>query len=100
MGGAFSRPFYSLQQTASGTENGAVFGGQGFDAITLHVEGIVSGDIVQVQAANDDGLTYVQIGSDLTADGVYAVEIGARYYRAIVSDASGGGTVTAVFIGA
>lgn len=99
MGGAFSRPFYSLDQAVAAVENGKDFGGQGFDLISVHVEGIVTNDIVQIEAKNDDALTYVQIGSDVTADGVYAVEVGARYYRAIVSDDSGGGTIKAVFIG-
>jgi len=100
MSGVHSRPYYSLAQTASAVENGKAFGGQGFEAITVHVEGIVSGDIVQIQARNDDELTFVQIGSDITADGVYAVELGAMHYRGIVSDNSGGGTVTIAFLGA
>lgn len=99
MGGIHSRPYYSLAQTASAVEDGKTFGGQGYDAISVHVEGIVSGDIVKIQAKNDDELTFVQIGSDITADGVYAVELGAAFYRGIVSDNSGGGTVTIVFLG-
>lgn len=99
MGGIHSRPYYSLAQTVAAVENGKTFGGQGFDAISVHIEGIVTDDIVQIQAKNDDEATYVQIGSDITEDGVYAVERGAMFYRAIVSDDSGGGTVTAIFLG-
>jgi hypothetical protein len=99
MGGQHSRPFYSLQQTVAAVENGDDFGGQGFDSISVQVGGIVTNDIVQIQAKNHDDATYVQIGSDITADGVYAVEPGARYYRAIVSDKTGGGTIDAIFLG-
>jgi hypothetical protein len=99
MPGAFSRSFYSLQQTAAAVEDGKTFGGQGFDKISVHVEGIVTDDIVQIEASNDDALAFVQIGSDITADGVYDVEVGAKYYRAVVSDDSGGGTIDAVFLG-
>lgn len=92
------KPFLSLNQTASGTENGRVFGAQGYDTLSLHAEGIVAGDIVQVQASND-GTNWLQVGSDITEDGVHAVELGARYYRASVTDNSGGGTVAATFVG-
>ena len=95
----FATPFTSLEQTASGVEDGKVFGGQGFHHIAVQVEGIVATDVVQIEAKNDDDLAFIQLGSDITADGVYAVEPGARYYRAIVSANAGGGTVTAVFTG-
>jgi len=100
MSGIHSRPYYSLVQTVAAVENGKTFGGQGYEAISVHVEGIVTNDIVQIQARNDDELTFVQIGSDIVADGVYAVELGAMHYRAIVSDKTGGGTITAAFLGA
>jgi hypothetical protein len=95
----FATPFKSLEQTASAVENGKVFGGQGFDAISVQVEGIVATDVVQIEAKNHDDLAFIQLGSDITADGVYPIEPGSRYYRAIVSANAGGGTVTAVFVG-
>jgi len=95
----FATPFTSLEQTASGVEDGKVFGGQGFHYIAVQVDGIVATDIVQIEAKNHDDLTFVQVGDDITADGVYAVEPGARYYRAAVTTAAGGGTITAVFTG-
>lgn len=100
MPGSFSRSYYSLNQTASAVEVGGAFGGQGFEAISVHVQGIVAGDIVQILAANDDALTPVQIGSDITADGVYGVDLGAKFYYASVSDNTGTGLIKAVFIGA
>ena len=100
MSGIHSRPYYSLAQTVAAVEDGKTFGGQGYESISVHIEGMVATDIVQIEAKNDTDLTFVQIGSDITADGVYAVELGAAYYRGIVSDKSGGGTVTIVFLGA
>jgi len=95
----FAAPFTSLAQTVAAVEDGGAFGGQGFHSISVHIEGIVTNDIVQIEAKNDDDLTFVQVGSDIIADGVYAVEPGSRYYRAIVSDKTGGGLIQAIFVG-
>jgi hypothetical protein len=83
--------------TETGTGSGA-YGGDGLHHLSLQVSGIVAGDIIQVEASND-GENWAQVGSDIDADGVYAVELGAFYYRANYSDNSGGGPVTAIFNG-
>jgi hypothetical protein len=95
----FAAPFTSLAQTVAAVENGGAFGGQGFFGISVQIDGIVTNDIVQIEAKNVDELAFVQVGSDIIADGLYAVEPGSRYYRAIVSDKTGGGLISAVFVG-
>jgi hypothetical protein len=70
----------------------------GFGHMSVQVNGMVTNDIVQVQASND-GTNYEPIGDDISADGIYAVELGAVEYRAAVTDVSGGGTITATFAG-
>jgi len=67
--------------------------------ISLQVDGMVTNDIVQVEASNDEGTTWTQVGDDITADGIYSIETGANDYRANLTDVSGGGTVTAIFFG-
>lgn len=81
--------------------NGATWtvGSVNRESFSLQVDGMVTNDIVQVEASNDSGTTWTQIGDDITADGVYSVEAGADSYRAIVSNVSGGGTITAIFFG-
>ena len=96
-GRSFAKPYYSLSDNTT-VANGGTFSGQGVAFITVQVTGVVTNDIVQIQASND-GVGWAQIGDDITADGVYAVERGAVYYRAIRSDITGAGTVDAVFAG-
>lgn len=83
--------------TATGASAGS-YGGDGLHHLTLQVDGIVAGDIVQIEASND-GVTWDQVGADIDADGIYAIELGAFYYRANFSDDTGGGTITATFNG-
>ena len=83
--------------TATGASASA-YGGDGLHHLTLQVDGIVTGDIVQIEASND-GATWDQVGADIDADGIYAVELGAFYYRVNFTDDSGGGSITATFNG-
>jgi hypothetical protein len=83
--------------TSTGASAGA-YGGDGLHHLTLQVDGIVADDIVQIEASND-GVLWDQVGDDIEEDGIYAVELGAFYYRANFTDDSGGGTITAIFNG-
>lgn len=81
--------------------DGAAFvtGSVNRESFALQVDGMVTNDIVQVEASNDGGTTWTKVGDDITADGIYSVEAGAERYRANLTDVSGGGTVTAIFFG-
>ena len=66
---------------------------------TIHVDGIVAGDILKVQVSNDRGIHDAiaiidQYGVDITADGVYPIVPGPRWARVNFTDDSGGGTLT------
>lgn len=69
------------------------------ESFSLQVDGMVTNDIVQVEASNDGGTTWTKVGDDITADGIYSVEAGAERYRANLTAVTGGGTVTAIFFG-
>ena len=65
---------------------------------SVQVDGIVAGDIVQLQGTNDDdpnavGAAINQIGADVTVDSLLNVDPGPRWIRARRSDISGSGTV-------
>lgn len=52
---------------------------QGARALTVHVSAWVAN--VQVEASNDGGTTWNNLGAAITAVGVYTVALGARLYR-------------------
>lgn len=79
--------------------NGEAFNAEGVERLSLQVSGIVSGDIVKAQASNDGGATWSDLADDITADGIYSIQVGAGMYRARRSDITGAGTVEAVFGG-
>ena len=80
-------------------DSDVIVGAGGPESYSLQVDGMVTNDIVQVEASNDEGVTWMQMGADITADGIYSAEAGAGRYRANLSDDTGGGTVTAIFFG-
>lgn len=66
---------------------------------TLHVDGMVAGDILIVQVSNDPGIheaiTIIdQYGVNITADGVYPIVPGPRWARVNFTNDAGGGTLT------
>lgn len=71
-----------------------------YDDPSVHVEGIVAGDVVIVQVSNDAGIheaisNVEQYGGDITTDGVYPIVRGPRWARVNFTDDSGGGSITA-----
>lgn len=73
--------------------------------VTIHVYGIVSGDVIQVEGTSyptalGPGVTtpaaqIQQIGADVTASGFYRVEKGPDVIRLKLSADAGGGSVSA-----
>jgi hypothetical protein len=93
-----TRPLTVLDAEEDTGASDSAYGGDGLHHLTLQVDGIVSGDILQIEASND-GAIWDQVGDDIDEDGIYAVELGAFYYRANFTDDSGGGAITATFNG-
>ena len=98
MSNFYTRPYYSLSEAIT-VVNGANFGGLGLSAITVQTVGIVAGDVVQIFRSND-GLNWIQDGSDITTNTITDLTTGAVYYRARLNAIAGGGAVDAIFAGA
>lgn len=67
----------------------------------IQVDGIVAGDIIQIEVSNspdpDDSSAIVdQLGDDITEDGIYQIDPGPKWIRAARSDISGSGDVTVI----
>jgi hypothetical protein len=92
-----ANPFTSLDATAA-TGPGAEWPAGGYRTPAVQLVGIIDTDIVQVEASID-GANWEQLGEDIVADGVFIIEAGAGLLRANFTDDTGGGTITAIFLG-
>ena len=68
--------------------------------LSVHIFGIVTNDIVQIEVSNEDTPTNgIKQGSDVTADGLVGIDPIPDKVRIRVTDVTGGGTITAILAG-
>ena len=92
-----ANPFVSLNAIAV-TGAGDEWPAAGYRAPAVQLEGLIALDEVEIEASID-GVNWETLGAALTADGVYVIEPGAGLLRANFTDDTGGGTITATFLG-
>lgn len=83
--------------TATGAGRWVAF--TGWRNPSVEVDGIVVGDVVQIQVTNAKdpdaaGAQILQQDADITEDSLVGVDPGAAWIRANVSAVAGGGTIT------
>jgi len=84
------------------TTNGVWFDTAGYEAMSFHVEGI-SGETVEVHGSNkpdkpSDADDEIQMGSDITADGIFAILTPLAWTKVLIN-VGGAGTVSVYFLG-
>jgi len=68
--------------------------------LSVHVFGIVSTDIVQIEGSNEDTPTNgIKIGADVTADELRGIDPIPDKLRVRITAVAGGGTITAIVAG-
>lgn len=87
-----------LTVSATGTENGEWINIEGLGPFSIHLSGVVSGDIIQIRGSNDatrpSNATHdIQLGSNITVDGITEYTVPIRWIKSRVSAWAGGGTL-------
>jgi hypothetical protein len=85
-----------------GTTTGVWFDTAGYEAMSFHVEGI-NGETVEIRGSNkpdkpDDSDDEIQMGTDITADGVYAIVTPIGWVKVLIN-VGGAGSVSVYFLG-
>lgn len=84
------------------TTDGEWMDAAGYDAMTYHIDGM-NGETVEIRGSNTptqplSSTHHVQLGADVTADGIYTVVTPVAWIKVMIS-AGGAGTVNAYFLG-
>jgi hypothetical protein len=92
------KKYTMMAQAVSAVENSNYQEVWPFEDVTIHFFGLISGDIVKVQASNEDGnpANWVDFGTDITANDIVMLNELPEKIRIRVSNNSGGGTITAI----
>lgn len=86
----------------TGTTDGEWFWTAGYEATSYHVSGI-NGETARIYGANIaiqpiPSATHIQLGSDITADGIYTI-VTPTVWQKIAITTGGAGTVSVYFMG-
>jgi hypothetical protein len=70
------------------------------ERVSVHVFGMGGGDVVRIQGSNEGKTPAnpVQLGADITADGIYKVSGVVGSIRVDYAVDTGGGTITAIVV--